>query len=259
MVPEMQVVSTLDELREVVPEPHAAMWEKDIGRIDPTARTFIESSPFVLLATSAPDGTCDVTPRGDPAGSVLVLDEQTVVLADRRGNHRLDAFRNILANPHVGMLFVVPGRSDTLRVNGSARIVREAPFFDRLTVQGSRPALALVVHVEELFVHCAKAFRRAGLWEPERWGEGAVDEEPGGRRGGADRRDAGARRGAQPVLTGWSGPSGRPGVTAGRPSRPGTCPSGRPAADSSRAEIERSVSGRVRRADRPTRATAPGG
>lgn len=167
--PDLQTVTTLDELREVVPEPHPSLWEKDIGRIDGSARTFIEASPFVLLATSGPEGTCDVTPRGDPAGSVLVLDEHTLVIADRRGNRRLDAFRNILDNPHVGLLFVIPGRSDTVRVNGTARIVREAPFFDRLTVQGVRPVLALEVTVEELFLHCAKAFLRAGLWEPESW------------------------------------------------------------------------------------------
>jgi PPOX class probable FMN-dependent enzyme len=176
---DMRVISTLDELREVVPEPHPALWEKDIGRIDPTARSFIEASPFLLLATSAPDGSCDVTPRGDPAGSVLVLDEHTIVVADRRGNRRLDGLRNVLANPHVGLLFVVPGRSDTLRVNGTAQVVSDAPFFDRLVVEGSRPVLALVVHVEELFLHCAKAFLRAGLWEPASWPDPAAVPSPG--------------------------------------------------------------------------------
>ncbi|WP_246394076.1 MSMEG_1061 family FMN-dependent PPOX-type flavoprotein [Pseudonocardia pini] len=176
---DMRVISTLDELREVVPEPHPSLWEKDIGRIDPTARTFIETSPFLLLATSAPDGTCDVTPRGDPAGSVLVLDEHTIVIADRRGNRRLDGLRNVLANPHVGLLFVVPGRSDTLRVNGTAQVVSEAPFFDRLVVEGSRPVLALVVRVEELFLHCAKAFLRAGLWDPASWPDRAAVPSPG--------------------------------------------------------------------------------
>ncbi|GAA4537556.1 pyridoxamine 5'-phosphate oxidase family protein [Pseudonocardia xishanensis] len=175
----MRVVGTLEELREVVPEPHVSLWEKDIGRIDPTARTFIETSPLVMLATSAPDGTCDVTPRGDPAGSVLVLDERTLVLADRRGNRRVDALRNVLANPHVGLLFVVPGRSDTLRVNGTARVVSDAPFFDRLVVEGARPVLALVVHVEELFLHCGKAFLRGGVWEPERWPDADAVPSPG--------------------------------------------------------------------------------
>jgi uncharacterized protein len=165
----VEVVRNLEELREVVPEPHPALWEKDIGRIDESARTFIDASPFLLLATSAPDGSCDVTPRGDPAGSVLVLDEHTLVIGDRKGNHRLDALRNILGNPHVGLLFVIPGRPDTVRVNGTAQIVRDAEWFDRLEVQGKRPALALVVTVEELFLHCAKAFLRAGLWEPESW------------------------------------------------------------------------------------------
>lgn len=153
----------------VVPEPHPALWEKDIGRIDASARTFVEASPFVLMATAGPDGTCDVTPRGDPAGSVLVLDEHTLVIADRRGNRRLDAVRNILANPHVGLLFVIPGRPDTLRVNGTAQLVRDAPFFGRLVVQGVRPALAIVVTVRELFLHCAKAFLRAGMWDPAAW------------------------------------------------------------------------------------------
>ena len=165
----MQVITSLNELREVVPEPHPSMWEKDIGRIDESARTFIEASPFLLLSTSGPDGTCDVTPRGDPAGSVVVLDEHTLAIADRRGNRRLDAIRNVLGNPHVGLLFVIPGRSDTVRVNGTAQVVRDAPFFDRLVVQDSRPQLALLVTVQELFLHCAKAFLRAGLWDPASW------------------------------------------------------------------------------------------
>jgi uncharacterized protein len=171
----MKVVGGLEELREIVPEPHPDMWDKDIGRIDESARAFVEASPFLLLATAAPDGSCDVTPRGDPPGSVLVLDEQTLVIADRRGNRRLDAMRNILGNPHVGLLFVIPGRSDTVRVNGTAQIASDADFFDRLVVRGTRPDLAIVVTVTELFLHCAKAFRRAGLWEPGSWPDpGAV-------------------------------------------------------------------------------------
>ncbi|MFF5259895.1 pyridoxamine 5'-phosphate oxidase family protein [Actinomadura viridis] len=165
----MRSVTTEAELRAIVQEPPQTAWDKDIGRLDEHARTFIALSPFVLLATSAPDGTCDVSPRGDPAGSVLVLDDHTVVLADRPGNHRLDSFRNVLHNPHVGLLFLVPGMNETLRVNGRATLVSDAPFFDDLAVQGRRPRLAVVVHVDELYMHCAKAFLRSSLWKPETW------------------------------------------------------------------------------------------
>ena len=165
----MRAVTTEAELREIVKEPPRTAWAKDIGRLDEHARTIIAHSPFVLLATSAPDGTCDVSPRGDPAGSVLVLDDDTLAVADRPGNHRLDSFRNVLHNPHVGLLFLVPGMNETLRVNGRATLVSDAPFFDDLTVKGKRPQLAIVVEVEELYMHCAKAFLRSALWKPETW------------------------------------------------------------------------------------------
>ncbi|GGO82574.1 pyridoxamine 5'-phosphate oxidase-like FMN-binding protein [Nonomuraea cavernae] len=150
-------------------EPRQNAWDKDIGRIDEHARTIIAHSPFVLLATSNADGACDLSPRGDPAGSVLVLDDHRLVLADRPGNHRLDSLRNIVHNPHVGLLFIVPGMNETLRVNGRATLVSDAPFFDDLTVQGKRPRLAVLVDVEELYMHCAKAFLRSSLWRPETW------------------------------------------------------------------------------------------
>jgi PPOX class probable FMN-dependent enzyme len=166
---EMRTVRTEAELREIVREPSRPIWDKDIGRIDVHARTLIAHSPFVLIATSAPDGTCDVSPKGDPAGSVLVLDDHRLAIADRPGNHRVDGFRNVLRNPHVGLLFLIPGMSETLRVNGSATLVSDAPFFDDLTVQGKRPRLALLVEVEELYMHCAKALLRSSLWKPETW------------------------------------------------------------------------------------------
>ncbi|MFG1946735.1 pyridoxamine 5'-phosphate oxidase family protein [Nonomuraea sp. NPDC048826] len=166
---EIRTVTTEAELRELVKEPARAAWDKDIAQIDEHARTIIAHSPFVLLATTGPDGTCDVSPRGDPAGSVLVLDDHRLALADRPGNHRLDSFRNVLHNPRVGMLFLVPGMNETLRVNGRATLVSDAPFFDDLTVQGKRPRLAMLVEVEELYMHCAKAFLRSALWQPETW------------------------------------------------------------------------------------------
>lgn len=165
----MRRVTTEAELREIVGEPHQFVLDKDIGRVDEHARTIIARSPLVLLATSDPDGSCDVSPRGDPAGSVLVLDDHTLVIADRPGNRRADSFRNLLRNPRVGLLFLVPGMAETLRVNGRATIVSDAPFFDDLAVRGKRPQLAIVVQVEELYMHCSKAFLRSSLWKPETW------------------------------------------------------------------------------------------
>ncbi|MFI7102154.1 MSMEG_1061 family FMN-dependent PPOX-type flavoprotein [Streptomyces sp. NPDC050161] len=170
-----RVLRDESELREYVREPMRAVVEKNIDHIDPESRRFIEASPFFLLATADDDGTCDVSPRGDPPGSVLVLDDHTLAFADRKGNRRLDSFRNILRRPQVGMLFLVPGVGDTIRVNGSARIVAEAPYLPRLAVQGAVPELAVEVRVEELFLHCSKAFVRSALWDHASWPQkGAV-------------------------------------------------------------------------------------
>jgi len=166
---EITVVDSRERLREIVGEPGERAQVKNIARIDEHARTIIEHSPFVLLATSAPDGTCDVSPRGDPAGSVLILDDHTLVLADRPGNKLVDAFENLMDNPHAGLLFVIPGMNETLRVNGRTTVVSDAPFFDDLIVKGKRPKLAIMVHVEDLYLHCAKAFLRSSLWDTETW------------------------------------------------------------------------------------------
>ncbi|RSM34788.1 pyridoxamine 5'-phosphate oxidase family protein [Amycolatopsis balhimycina DSM 5908] len=167
----MGIIDSHEALREVIGEAAELTQKKVIDRIDEHARNLIEHSPFVLLATSAPDGSCDVSPRGDPAGSVLVLDETTLVLADRPGNKLVDSFRNIVDNPHAGLLFLVPGMNETLRVNGRATLVSEAPYFDSLVVKGKRPKLAVVVEVQELYMHCAKAFLRSSLWDPSTWPE----------------------------------------------------------------------------------------
>ncbi|MBT0770884.1 pyridoxamine 5'-phosphate oxidase family protein [Kineosporia sp. J2-2] len=166
-----RVITNEAELREIVEPPHPDIESKAVGRIDPASRRFIELSPFFLLATTAQDGTCDVSPRGDPAGNVLVLDEKTIAFGDRKGNRRLDSLRNILSSPRVGMLFVVPGISDTIRVNGMARIVADAPYLDRMSVRGSVPHLSIEVSVEELFSHCSKAFVRSRMWDVASWPE----------------------------------------------------------------------------------------
>jgi PPOX class probable FMN-dependent enzyme len=168
---QLTVVDSHEALRAVIGEPKESTRQKDIARIDEHARTLIEHSPLVLLATSAPDGSCDVSPRGDPAGSVLILDEKTLVLADRPGNKLIDSFENLIDNPHAGLLFIVPGMNETLRVNGSTTLVSDGPFFDDLIVKGKRPQLAIMLHVEQLYLHCAKAFLRSSLWDPETWPE----------------------------------------------------------------------------------------
>ncbi|HEV3359022.1 MAG TPA: MSMEG_1061 family FMN-dependent PPOX-type flavoprotein [Pseudonocardiaceae bacterium] len=166
---ELTVIDSHDGLRELIGEPSENTRRKKITVIEEHARTVIEHSPFVLLATSAPDGTCDVSPRGDPAGSVLILDEHTLVLAERPGNRLADSISNLIDNPHAGLLFLVPGMNESLRVNGRTTLVSDAPFFDRLVVQGKRPKLAIILHVEDLYVHCAKAMLRSSLWDAATW------------------------------------------------------------------------------------------
>nr|WP_230424678.1 MSMEG_1061 family FMN-dependent PPOX-type flavoprotein [Prauserella cavernicola] len=165
-------VTTEDELRTVIAEPAQVILDKPVAGVDEESRRFLEASSFFLLASSDADGTVDVSPRGDPAGSVLVLDDgRALAFADRNGNRRVDSMRNILRNPNVGLLFLVPGVDHTLRVNGRASIVREGPLLDRLALKGTPPDLAIVVEVDELFVHCGRAMTRSSLWKPESWPE----------------------------------------------------------------------------------------
>lgn len=168
------VVRTAQQLREVVGEPLPRVRDKVRDRLHPMDRAFLAASPFWVLATSAPGSGCGASPKGDPAGAVLVLDDRTLALPERPGNRRADGFLDVLTDPQVGLLFLVPGRGDTLRVNGRATLVREAPFLDDMVVQGHRPSLALVVDVEEVFFHCAKAFLRSRLWDPTSWQPDAV-------------------------------------------------------------------------------------
>jgi hypothetical protein len=168
------VVTDAHELRELVGSPVRRVAEKVRPALHRIDREWLAASPFCLVATAAADGSCDVSPKGDPPGFALVLDDRTIAIPDRPGNRRVDGFENVLANPHVGLIFIVPGRPDTLRINGSARLVCDAPFFDQLVVSGHRPRLVLVVDVEEVFYHCSKAFLRSALWDAASWAPGAV-------------------------------------------------------------------------------------
>ena len=168
-IPGLVEITTQDELREIVPQPLAAAAGKARKELHDLDREWLAASPFCLVATSAEDGTCDVSPKGDPAGFTKVLDASTIAIPERAGNRRIDGFTNILSNAHVGLIYFLPGRGDTLRINGRARIVSEAPFFDEMIVKGNRPQLALLVEIEEIFHHCSKAFLRSQLWKPETW------------------------------------------------------------------------------------------
>ncbi|WP_134741266.1 MSMEG_1061 family FMN-dependent PPOX-type flavoprotein [Nocardioides sp. 503] len=163
-------ISTLDELVDLLGEPNARAVGKGRTALLDVDRDWLAASPFCVMATSSSSGACDASPKGDPAGQLVhVIDDVTIALAERPGNRRADGYKNILDNPHVGLNFLIPGRGDTLRVNGRARLVSDAPFFDELVVKGHRPILAVVVDIEEIFFHCTKAFLRSRLWKPETW------------------------------------------------------------------------------------------
>jgi len=164
-----EVVTSEPELREIIGAPHTRSLLKEHRTIDPHARAFIALSPLVLMATAGADGRCDVSPKGDAPGFVLVLDDHRLVIPDRPGNNRLDGMRNVLANPHIGLIFLVPGRKDTLRVNGRACLTRDPALLKRCVAYGKTPTLAIGVEVEECFLHCPKAFLRAHLWASEHW------------------------------------------------------------------------------------------
>jgi uncharacterized protein len=167
-------VTSHEQLRELLGQPARRSVDKDRAVLHAVDREWLAASPFCLVATAGADGTCDVSPKGDPPGFTLVLDDATIAIPERPGNKRGDGFHNVIDNPHVGLIYFVPGRDDTLRINGRARLVRDAPFFDDLVVKGHRPAFALVVEIEQMFYHCAKAFLRSRLWHPQTWAPDAL-------------------------------------------------------------------------------------
>jgi uncharacterized protein len=164
-------ITTEAELREALGGSAAGRAVTKVRpQLHPLQIEWLNASPFCVIATSDAAGNCDASPKGDPAGHLVhVLDPRTVVIAERPGNKRADGYLNVLANPHVGIISLIPGRNDTLRINGRARLVRDAPFFDDLAVRGKRPVLALLVEIDQVFSHCPKAFMRSGLWEPGTW------------------------------------------------------------------------------------------
>jgi PPOX class probable FMN-dependent enzyme len=161
------VIADEDALRRLFKPTHALAAQKVLNALDKHAQAFIARSPFLCLGTQGADGRADVSPRGDPPGFVRILDPRTLAIPDRPGNNRLDSLANIVANPNVGLLFIVPGFDDTLRVNGEARLVTDPEILEGMRMGDRLPTLAIVVRVREVFLHCAKAFRRSRLWSPD--------------------------------------------------------------------------------------------
>lgn len=164
-------VTSEDELRALVGEPRELVIKKQLPALDRHCRAFIARSPFLLIGTANAQGQCDVSPRGDAPGFVLALDDQTLVIPDRPGNRRIDSLRNIVTHGGIGLLFMVPGVEETLRINGQASIVRDADLMARLAAQGKAPLLAVVVDVQEAFLQCPKALKRSRLWDAATWPE----------------------------------------------------------------------------------------
>ncbi|OLS36906.1 pyridoxamine 5'-phosphate oxidase family protein [Bacillus sp. MRMR6] len=166
-----EVVGSKEELRSFHGKPSMVAKNKVITNIDEHIREFLALSPFLVVSTSDKEGKCDVSPRGDHPGFVMVLNEKQILIPERPGNNRLDSLTNILENPQVGLLFFIPGLRETLRINGKACLVRDEDQLEQMAVNGKRPLVAIAVDVEECFVHCAKALIRSELWNPESWTE----------------------------------------------------------------------------------------
>jgi len=164
------VIKSQDELRALMGAPVAPpVVEKTLSSLDRHCFTFIDRSPFVLVASSDSEGRMDISPKGDAPGFVKVLDEKTLVIPDRPGNQRFDTFCNLFQSPRIGLIFLIPGKRETLRVGGTAQVVRDAELLETMSAKGKVPALAIIVHVDEAFFHCSKCVIRSRLWQPEQW------------------------------------------------------------------------------------------
>lgn len=164
-----QIIETEAQLRALIGMPADLTCAKISNRLNVATRLFIERSPFVCIATSGAAGECDLSPRGDPPGFVRILDERCLLIPERPGNRLADSLRNMLANPQVGLLFIVPGVTDTLRVNGRATITTDAALLAPCAVENKLPRLGVLVDIDEAYTQCSKAFLRSQLWDPQRF------------------------------------------------------------------------------------------
>lgn len=168
------VLSSEAELRQLYRMPATTTMSKKLSALDVHARAFIESAPFVLIGTTSPDGTGDVSPKGGPAGFVVVLDDNRLAIPDLSGNNLLDSISNIVAGSGIGLIFLIPGVDETLRVNGHGCITTDPAVLDQCAVKDRRPRAAIGVTVAQQYMHCAKAFRRSELWNPQAWPDKAT-------------------------------------------------------------------------------------
>ncbi|MFJ5760995.1 pyridoxamine 5'-phosphate oxidase family protein [Neobacillus sp. NPDC093182] len=166
-----ELIGSEEELRALIGFPSELVERKLITYLDHNCEEYISKSPFLVISSSDSSGKCDVSPRGDMPGFVKVLNEKYLIIPERPGNKRIDTMRNILANPNVGLLFMIRGLGETLRVNGKACFVRDSELLEQMEVKGRKPLLGIGVEVEECFIHCAKAFKRSGLWKASSWAE----------------------------------------------------------------------------------------
>jgi len=169
--PFKQILSSEAEIRDLLGYPSEVVKRKAIQSLDAHCRNFISMSPLLFISTADDQGLCDVSPRGDDPGSVLVLDEHHLVIPERPGNRRNDSLRNILLNPRIGMIFIIPGLEETLRVNGKAFVIKDENILEQMKSRDKQPLLGIGVEVEECFIHCAKAFKRSKVWDNESWAD----------------------------------------------------------------------------------------
>lgn len=167
--PFKEILTSENQIREILGYPSDLVNRKSINRIDKHCLNFIALSPLLFLATADNTGNCDVSPRGDAPGAVLVLDEKHLVIPERPGNRRVDSLKNILLNPQIGILFIIPGLGETLRINGTAYVIKDEDILKKMKAHEKQPVLGIGVRVEECFIHCAKAFMRSKTWESESW------------------------------------------------------------------------------------------
>ncbi|MEM8684125.1 MAG: MSMEG_1061 family FMN-dependent PPOX-type flavoprotein [Pseudomonadota bacterium] len=163
------VIETREQFRAVMGEPSDKVTRKSLSALDKHCGAFIDRAPFMLIASADADGNMDVSPKGDPVGFVKILDDKTLAIPDRLGNKRADTIENILQNPKVGLIFLIPGKTETLRIGGEAMIVRDVALRDSMAVKGKSPDFVIVVSVEEAFFHCSKCMIRSKLWQTEHW------------------------------------------------------------------------------------------
>jgi hypothetical protein len=169
-----QPVTSAEELREIIGAPEAPAIKKQIDHLDEHCRQFIALTPLLFISSANADGQCDVSPKGDAPGFVHVLDEKLLAIPERAGNRRSDTMRNILANPQVGLIFIIPGMRETLRINGRATIYRDPELLEAMTFQGKTPLVATVVEAQEVFLHCGRALVRSHVWQTATWPDPAT-------------------------------------------------------------------------------------